>query len=434
MPTVTFSTFGCRLNQADTALLADELRRAGFRVLPWGSAADLQIINSCSVTGTASQKSRQAVRQARRIAPDSFIVIAGCDASAEAESWTADGEIDLVLPNPKPIAILPLLPADLRRSPASGNKLIPSQPLTENFRHPGTGYFFARTRANLKIQEGCDFFCSYCLVPSTRGRAYSRNLEDLLREAEALLSRGHRELVLTGVNIATYCNSGLDLADLLLRLLNIDSSFRLRLGSTEPGPVLARVVEVMAEQPRICRFLHLPLQYGERSILRRMRRRYSPEEYTQAAINACEKIPHLCLGTDVITGFPGETERTFAICRDFLARLPFGLMHIFPYSPRAGTAAASFPEQIPAHLAEERAAELLRLAEEKYGHFADQQIGRRLPVLLERDSPHAEGWSDNYLKIRLPRHPGLRANTLISAEVVRRLNHRAVLGTAPQDD
>ncbi|NLF93607.1 MAG: tRNA (N(6)-L-threonylcarbamoyladenosine(37)-C(2))-methylthiotransferase MtaB [Oligosphaeraceae bacterium] len=432
MPTAAIATFGCRLNQADTALLADELRQGGFTIVPWGSPADLQIINSCSVTGTASQKSRQAVHQARKISPQSFIIIAGCDASAEAALWAADCDVDLVLPNPKPAALLPLLPAELRHSAAVQSKLVPAVPLREDFRHPGTGYFFDRTRANLKIQEGCDFYCSYCLVPSTRGRAYSRNLDDILREAEALLSRGHRELVLTGVNIATYRNSGLDLAGLLLRLLDVDPSFRIRLGSTEPGPVLERVVEVMAEQPRLCRFLHLPVQYGESSILQRMRRHYSAAEYAQSVIRAWEKVPLLCLGTDVIVGFPGETEQTFAECLQFLTELPFGLMHVFPYSPRAGTPAATFPDQVPAGLAERRAARLLRLAEEKCQQFADRQIGQRLPVLLEKDSPHAEGWTDNYLKVRLPQHPGLRANTLITAEIVRRLNHRAVLGTAPQ--
>ncbi len=432
MPSAAITTLGCRLNQADSALLADELRQGGFTIVPWGTAADLQIINSCSVTGTASQKSRQAVRQARKIAPGSFIIIAGCDASAESTAWLADADIDLVLPNPKPTTILPLLPAALRHATASQQKLIPSLPLTEDFRHPGTGYFFERTRANLKVQEGCDFFCSYCIVPFTRGPAYSRNSDDILREAEALICRGYQELVLTGVNIATYQNAGLDLAELLLKLLNLGDNFRIRLGSTEPGAVLGRVVEVMAEQARICRFLHLPVQYGESSILKRMRRHYGPESYAQAVLNAWEKIPLLCLGTDVIVGFPGETEQTFAACRDFLSELPFGLMHVFPYSPREGTPAASFPDQVPNQLANQRAAELLALAEQKYRRFADQQIGQRLPVLLEKGSPSAEGWTDNYLKVRLPKQKGLTANTLISAKIVSRLNKRVILGTAPE--
>jgi len=432
MPRAAITTLGCRLNQADSALLADELRQGGFEIVPWGTFADLQIINSCSVTGTASQKSRQAVRQARKTAPESFIIIAGCDASAETTAWLADADIDLVLPNPKPTTILPLLPAALRHTPASQRRLIPSVPLTEDFCHPGTGYFFERTRANLKIQEGCDFFCSYCLVPYTRGPAYSRNSDDILREAEALVRRGHRELVLTGVNIATYQNGGLDLADLLLKLLNLGDEFRIRLGSTEPGSVLGRVVEVMAEQTRICRFLHLPVQYGESSILKRMRRHYDPESFAQAVLNAWEKIPLLCLGTDVIVGFPGETEQIFATCRDFLSELPLGLLHVFPYSPRAGTPAASFSEQVPCQLANQRAAELLALAEQKYQQFADRQIGQRLPVLLEKGSPNAEGWTDNYLKVRLPKQKDLLSNTLISAKIVSRISKRVVLGTAPK--
>jgi threonylcarbamoyladenosine tRNA methylthiotransferase MtaB len=412
MPTFAIYTLGCRLNQADTALLADALQKHGFSPLSWGNAADLLIINSCAVTGVSSRKNRQAVHAARRLAPDAFIVLMGCDATAESSYWAENPDVDLVIPNPKPDSLPDLLPSPLRRN--SSPMLVKTPPLPDSFTVSGTGFYPERTRANLKIQEGCDFHCSYCIVPHTRGPARSRRLDDILREAEALLERGHKEIVLSGVNIATYQDSSYDLPMLVERLLSLDDHFRIRLGSTEPGRCLDRLVAVMAAYPqRICRFLHLPAQYGEDSILRRMKRHYDCRTYEQAVLNAHERIPGLCLGTDIIVGFPGESEENFQACRNFIERIPFGLLHVFPYSPRPGTPAASMDERPSSADTRRRSAELRELAAQKYAAFANSQLGQALPVLIETLSPSPQGWSDNYLKVRISSKLPLSANTIV---------------------
>ena len=417
MSTFAIYTSGCRLNQADSALLADSLHQHGFRAVTWGIPADILIINSCAVTAVASQKTRQLVHATRRRAPSAFIILLGCDVVADGERWAQNPDIDLLISNPKPDSLYDLLPVPLLRSPAPAQRWLKQSPLQEDFTISGTGYYPERTRANLKIQEGCDFFCSYCIVPYTRGRARSRNLDDILREADILLQRGHKELVLSGVNIACYQNNNSDLPDLLCKLLTLGSDFRIRLGSTEPGQCLDRLIDVIAENPQICRFLHLPVQYGEDTILQRMKRHYDIKTYESTVMRALEAIPGLCLGTDIIVGFPGETEDTFQRCRAFLERIPFGLLHVFPYSPRPGTPAASFPERPKTALARQRAAELRALGESKAELFAASQLGKILPVLLETSSPKATGWSDNYLKVQISSSQKLQANTLIQAQI-----------------
>lgn len=430
MPTFAIYTSGCRLNQADSALLADALQKSGYEALSWGNAADLLIINSCAVTGIASRKNRQAVHAARRLAPDAYIVLMGCDAVAESALWAVDREVDLVISNPKPDSLPELLPRRLSRSGTSLPQLVSTPPLGDSFTLSGTGLYHERTRANLKIQEGCDFYCSYCIVPHTRGPARSRQLDDILREAEQLLERGHREVVLSGVNIACYQDSNCDLPGLIERILTLGDHFRIRLGSTEPGLSLERLVDIMAAYPqRICRFLHLPVQYGEDSILRRMGRHYDCNSYEKAVLDAIERIPGICLGTDIIVGFPGESEENFRQCRAFVERIPFGLLHVFPYSPRPGTPAATMPDRPSTAEVHRRAAELRALAAQKYAGFADSQMGRTLPVLLETGSPSPQGWSDNYLKVRISSKLTMQPNTLVFPTLTARKANRIVHAT-----
>lgn len=392
-------TLGCRLNQADSAIMAAGLERRGFVLVPWGEPCDLAVINSCTVTAAAARKTRQTARALRRAQPDAFLVLAGCDANVDAETWLKDGTVDLVVPNPVKTRLAEHLPAPL----VPGRpRLVESGSPEESFRE-GTGTFTERTRANLKIQEGCEFFCSYCIVPYARGPARSREWDDWRREAAALIARGHREIVLTGVNIATYQDRGRDLADLLETLLALPGEFRIRLGSTEPGPILDRVVEVMAANPRVCRFLHLPLQYGEDGILRAMNRRYTVAEYAAFAQRAADALPGLCLGTDLITGFPGETEASFAACCETIRALPVNHLHVFTYSPRRGTLAATYPDQVPGNLARERAEILAAIGFGKAEAFARSQLGTVAEIVTEERNAAGnwEGWSDHYLRVEL---------------------------------
>lgn len=430
MPRVSFYTLGCRLNQADTGHVADDLQRHGYELAPWGETAELLVVNSCAVTSTASQKTRQILRQARRRFPEAFLVLMGCDATVDNKTWAEGPAVpDLIVPNPRPAPLSALLPAGLPRAVTS-LRVAPGTP-ADGFVIPGVSDYSERTRANLKVQDGCDFFCSYCIVPHTRGRARSRALADVLREAEELLARGYRELVLSGVNITTYHHDGVDLAGLLEKLLALGPGFRLRLGSAEPGPVLPRVVEVMASSSQLCRFLHLPLQYGEDELLRRMRRRYSVAEYEALVTPAMERLSGLCLGADVIVGFPGETAESFATTRAFIERMPFGLLHVFVYSPRQGTAAAKMPGRPSKALAEERSTELIALGEAKARAFAEQHVGKTLEVLIEEEQPQPRGWSDNYLQVTITEQTApIAVNTLQRVLITAAGDKRQLTGRA----
>ena len=412
MPTFSIHTLGCRLNQADSATVAGDLTAHGYQSVPWGEPSDIAIINSCAVTGIASQKSRQAVRATRKRLPNAFIVLIGCEATVA--DITKYPEVDLIVPNPKPAPLSHLI---TERLPFRHKTFQTSSgDADDDFLIQGISLYDERTRANLKIQDGCDFFCTYCIVPHTRGPARSRNLHDLLREASELIRRGYREIVLTGVNLTTYQNSGCDLADVIMQILALGDNFRVRIGSAEPGPVVERIIDVMSRTPRLCRFLHLPVQYGEDSILRQMGRHYDTSEFERIAMLAAEKIPGLCLGTDVIVGFPGETDETFAACKAFLSRLPFGLLHVFTYSPRPGTPAASMPGRPPKHVAEERSKELLALGVEKAEAFAKSQVGKILKILIEEDAPPS-GWSDNYLHVTVVSESPINRNVILPVTV-----------------
>jgi threonylcarbamoyladenosine tRNA methylthiotransferase MtaB len=295
--------------------------------------------------------------------------------------------------------------SELRRtSPAAAVEAVAVSAAADDlFREPGTGYFPKHTRAQVKVQEGCDFFCSYCIVPFARGRPRSRELDDVLREAGELLRHGHRELVLTGVNITTYHDHGRGLTELVRQLLKLPGDFRVRLGSTEPGPECRALLELMSAEPRLCRFLHLPLQYGEDSILRAMNRRYSVAEFAELIRLATTQAPGICLGTDVMVGFPGETDRAFAECLATIANLPLAYLHVFSYSPRPGTKAVDLPGRVPADIVATRHQLLADLGRTKSLAFAESAVGSAVRVLTEERNQAGliEGWSDNYLRVEL---------------------------------
>lgn len=426
-------TLGCRLNQADSALIAAGLERHGFTLVPWGEPCDLAVINSCTVTAAAARKTRQTARALRRQQPGAYLVLAGCDANVSAAAWLEDGSVDLVVPNPAKTRLFDYLPDELIPGPPQAIEVASSD--WGSFREEATGSFAERTRANLKIQEGCEFFCSYCIVPYARGPARSRAWDDCLREARELVAHGYHEIVLTGVNIAIYQNQGRDLADLLDALLELPGDCRIRLGSTEPGPILERVIDCMAASPRICRFLHLPLQYGEDTILQAMNRRYSLAEYAAIARRAAAAVPGLCLGTDIITGFPGETEATFATCCETIRDLPINHLHVFTYSPRQGTPAATFPDQVPGDVAQQRADVLASIGQEKAEVFARSELGKVVPIITEERNTTGnwEGWSDHYLRVELIGiDPG--ENALIPVRLTDWVTGRQLRGTLAQEE
>lgn len=394
-------TLGCRLNQTESALVMDHLERENFTFVPWGEPADVMIINSCSVTGTADQKTRQIVRQAKHRNPSAYMIIMGCGVSKKEDcsQWQKSDLVDLILPNTEKSKIIEYLPAKFRSSVSEK----PSGVCSEDrlFKEEGVGRYYEKTRANLKIQEGCNFFCSYCIVPYLRGEPRSREWQDVLREMQALLAQGYQEIVLTGVNVATYNDHGRNLADLVRELLKFPGDFRLRLSSTEPGPVVYQLAEIMAEDSRLCRFLHLSVQYAENTILKAMNRRYTIEDYQQLLAFLTTKIPDICIGSDLIVGFPGETDDLFEQCCQNVKKLPLAYIHVFSYSPREGTKAATMPNQVPATVAKKRHEEFAALVHQKSHDFSQRFIGKTVQILTEHcdEEGKVQGWTDNYLRV-----------------------------------
>ncbi len=440
---------GCRLNQTEAALLADQLREAGFEIVPWGEPADLLVVNSCTVTAAAASKTRDAVRAARKRYPDACIVLTGCDATIATEAWAADAAaVDHIVPNPEKHNFF----AEAAKIVPPPHRYTVSPP--EGFKIPGTGHFTGRTRANLKIQEGCNVGCSYCIIPQARGAPKSRDWDDTLREVRELAARGHREIILTGISLALYdAGGGRRLPELVRAILETADGFRLRLSSLEPGPELPRILQLMAQEtgfpppsvpvdnqhspfdiqpgPRLCRHLHLPLQYADDRILTAMHRPYTMRDYAEFAHDAVRQVPGLCLGTDIIVGFPGETDAIFAACRDVLAALPLAYFHVFTFSPRPGTPAAVLPGRVHGDIAKRRQKELESLSREKAEAFVRSRLGQTVEVLTERrrrkeDPPH--GTSGEFLEVTLTSaSPELPVNTRVTARLTAATGNRSAV-------
>ena len=389
---------GCRLNQADAALMTDRLQRNGYTLVEPGSASavDLVIINSCAVTATAVSKSRQAAVKYRKLYPDARIIVTGCAVEIDFDKWRDLAACDGALTNVDKRSLETMLEPDephfSLNEPVSG------------FEEHAAGRFPFRHRALVKIQEGCNNFCTYCIVPYTRGPERSRSAEEVLRECEALAAAGIPEIVLTGVNTCAYSDSGYDLGQLVKRIAAIPGDFRIRLSSTEPKFDNLKLLDSLKEcGGKVCRFLHLSLQHGSDEILRKMGRKYTAKEYAEFAAYARSLWPDIHLGTDVIVGFPGETDELFNEGVDFVKSMNFANIHIFRYSPRPGTPAAGFPDRVPGEVAKARYDIMAQAAEESRKRFYASQKGKILPVIFEEEKNGLiHGWSDNYLQVSRP--------------------------------
>ncbi len=401
LPRASLHTLGCRLNQAETALLADRLRQDGYRIVDYGQPTDLLVLNTCSVTDEAERICRYEIRRTLRHSPQAFVAVTGCYAQTGVESLRRMPGIDMILGNQYKMSLPTHLPAPaaLKKRPAPS--LLHTKTLDRNdFVLEGTGDYASR-RANLKIQDGCNFMCSFCLIPFARGRERSRQWDDTIREAEALVARGHRELVLTGVNIGRYEAEGRSLLDLIRRLERIEGLDRIRISSIEPTTVPDELLEHMASSAKLCRYLHLPLQSGDDDILRTMNRRYTAREYAAFAGKAIRLVPDLGLGTDVMVGFPGESDARFANTRSVATDLPFSYLHVFSYSQRPGTAAARMAGAAPPTMVKERCRILAELSRAKRMAFYQRHVGRTVDVLFETqdDAGRWTGFTSNYVRV-----------------------------------
>ena len=426
----SFYTLGCRLNQAETAIIQNGFRQNGYDIVDFGERADVCVINSCTVTEQADAKCRQVVRQALRRNPDTFIAVVGCYSQTGAEALSRIEGIDLIVGNEKKMAVIDLIDAPIKRA---APEIVRAPIRRTPFTIEQTGTDLPTTRANLKIQDGCDFMCSFCVIPFARGRARSRMFWDIQREALQLVDAGYQELVLTGVNVGTYRNEGKLFLDIVRMLLTIPGLRRLRISSIEPTTIPEELLDLMADSDVLCSHLHIPVQSGSDAILQAMKRNHTLREFADFVERAAKKVPDILLGTDLMVGFPGESEADFAASCELLQNLPLAYAHVFTYSERAGTAAARMSDKVAPGEKKQRSKILHRISEQEKIAFYRRFIGREVRVLVEEQGADGYwlGFSDNYLKVRIV-GKGLAENQLVSI-LIRDVQNGIALGEPVQE-
>lgn len=395
---VALTTLGCKVNHYETEAMRELFIRAGWQIVDFSESADVYVVNTCTVTQTSDTKSRQLIARAHRSNPGALVVAVGCYAQTAAETVAALGGVGLVLGTGGRGQIVPRVEQAL----AAKKGLSFVSPLGElrSF-EPLSAVRDSRTRATLKIQDGCVNFCSYCIIPYARGPLKSRPLDGISREVERLAGEGYQEVVLTGIHLASYGrdleNGSCTLLDAIDRVSVVDEVRRIRLGSLEPLFIDEHVASALAENPKICRQFHLSLQSGSDAVLRRMNRRYTGAEYLHAVELLREQMPDCAITTDVIAGFCGETEAEHKETLAFCERAAFARMHVFPFSVRKGTKAAGMPGQLPKSVKTGRAAELIALGNRLTDAYLASQVGSVVEVLAESGGA---GYSGNYIRVR----------------------------------
>jgi len=382
---IAFKIFGCRLNQAEGAGFITQFEAAGFERVPWGDAADVVLVYSCTVTQKAENECVKTLRHLRATQPHAVIVLAGC----AAETCTRDllkGVVDLFVGREQKEDLVRLVGA-------SYSSPLQVSPLQQALPRPST------QRATLKVQDGCAFRCSYCIVPHARGEPRSRTMEECLFEAQSYRDAGFQELVVTGCNTACYADGNRNLIDLLKACVELKGLGRIRLGSIEPGTVERDLIDLMASDARVCNFLHLPIQSGCDSTLTRMKRRYTIATIHETLDYAFAKIPDLAIGTDMIVGFPGESLADFEQTCQLIQDYPFSNVHVFPYSERPGTPAAEMDGKVPVAERKRRAKVLSKIADAQRESYLQRFSGKDVTFLVEHidRAGRAGGWSAEYL-------------------------------------
>ena len=424
MRKIAFYTLGCKVNQSDTASMEGIFRRAGYEVVDFGSLADVYLINTCVVTNTGQRKSRQIINRAVRHNPLSLIVVTGCYPQTAPEEVRAIAGVDVIIGNQERARIVELVEQALENKQTEILDNVQKMTVDTKFEELGVGTETDKTRAFLKIQEGCNQYCTYCIIPYARGPLRSRSLESIRSEVAKLVEAGYKEVVLIGIHLGCYgkelAKEGkhITLYDAVQAVLSVEGMCRVRLGSLESVEVEPRLLELMANEPRLCKHLHLPLQSGCDKILQAMHRPYDTARFTQLLQQIRAQVPDVAITTDIIVGFPGETEEDFATTLAFAEKCGFAKMHIFPYSKRKGTPAEKMPNQVDEAVKGERAARLAAVDEKLHQAMLKQMVGKTEEVLFEQpvDAVHMEGLCGPYLRVVVPGTSEL-ANTIAQVKI-----------------
>ena len=397
---------GCKVNAYETEAMQQILEKAGYEIVPFQEQAEVYVINTCSVTNMADRKSRQMIHRARKQNPDAVIVAAGCYVQTAGERQEEDETIDIVIGNNKKHELAERLEEFFEKH-EKARAMIDINCQKEGYEELSLSRTAEHTRAFIKVQDGCNQFCTYCIIPYARGRVRSRKPADVLDEIQRLAENGYQEVVLTGIHLSSY---GIDIEDDLLHLIEqvheIEGIQRIRLGSLEPKIVTEEFAKRLSELEKICPHFHLSLQSGCDATLERMNRKYTTEEYAKSCGYLRKYFREPAITTDVIVGFPGETQEEFAESMDFVDRVNFYETHIFKYSRRAGTKAAVMPDQVPEEIKSERSAKMIELGHRKQKAYEEKLLGTTQEVLMEEaveteDGIYQVGHTKEYVKIGL---------------------------------
>lgn len=409
MPTVAFHTLGCKVNHYETEAIWQLFKQEGYERVDFETTSEVYVINTCTVTNTGDKKSRQIIRRAVRKNPDAVICVTGCYAQTSPAEVMAIPGVDIVIGTQDRIKMLEFIEQfKQERQPINGVRNIMKNRVYEELDVPS---FTDRTRASLKIQEGCNNFCTFCIIPWARGLMRSRDPKEVVHQAQQLVDAGYKEIVLTGIHTGGY---GEDMKDYNLAMLlrdleaGVKGLKRLRISSIEASQITDEVIEVINQSNIIVRHLHIPIQSGSNSVLKRMRRKYTMEFFAERLERLKEVLPGLAVTSDVIVGFPGETEEEFMETYNFIKEHKFSELHVFPYSKRTGTPAARMEDQIDEEVKNERVHRLITLSDQLAKEYASRFEGEVLEIIPENhviDAPESElieGYTDNYLKVVLP--------------------------------
>jgi threonylcarbamoyladenosine tRNA methylthiotransferase MtaB len=397
---IAITTLGCKINQFESAAMTEALEQSGYSMVPFSELADVYVINSCTVTAKTDAESRRLIRRATRLNPDARVVVTGCYAQLSGDELLNTPGVNLILGNTEKRDIAGFIKGieELDR-PTAVISDISQQKSGESATLES---FAEHTRAFLQVQNGCDSRCAYCIVPYARGASRSVTPEEAFEGIASFVGKGFQEIVLTGIHLGGYgldLNPPTDLLSLMVRIKEQGLANRLRIGSVEPTEVPQEMISFMASTEMVCPHLHLPLQSGSDGVLSRMSRGYDTALFRQVVQSLVREIPDICIGSDVIAGFPGETNAEFVETYRFIEELPLSYLHVFPFSQRPGTPAATMKPQVHSRVIKERAEALRVLSERKKNAYAASFVGRELKVLMQKDAGGAKGLSRNYLTV-----------------------------------
>ncbi len=428
---VSITTLGCKSNQYDSFAIEEILEKNNFFIVNSPENADACIINTCTVTGKTDSQSRQLIRKVKRRNPGALVIVTGCYAQVSPQEVAAIDGVDYVLGNPEKERIVEYLTASKRPNNYKGKVDVGAQSNNLGLR---TSMAPGRTRAYLKVQDGCDNSCSYCIIPRARGKARSLSLNNVLREIDKLIEKGYKEIVITGIHLGSYgldLPSGLDIIKLIRLIEDKRYPCRFRVSSLDPDEVTDEFIDIMTSAKTICKHLHLPLQSGDEGILKKMNRHSNSTLFRERIIRLADSMPSLSIGVDIIVGFPGEGDAEFLNTYNMLKELPISYMHIFPFSKRIGTPAASFEGQIKDAVIKQRCKRLKDVNRDKRMFFYSGFLGNEVHVLIESNINKAtgllQGRTDNYIPVLLDNYGG--PTNILYPVILKEITEDGVIGS-----